>query len=434
MSAKSQILEEITGTSSRSQTLGSVYGHFDRCQNCGHGPLIKIMEFGFHPPCDSLLRPNQMTQPESFFPLNLCRCDKCKLVQIDYAVDPRELFYEEYPYTTGMTAALVQNFDAMADQLVRSLRLAPGSLVVDIGSNDGTILKGFQKRGMRVRGVEPTGVAAIANRNGIPTTQAFFNGDVAAQIRQEDGPAVLVEAANVFAHVANLAPCIRGIHQLLTDDGTFVSESHYLLPLIETLQYDTIYHEHLRFYALKPMMDMMTRYGFTVVDAERIPNHGGSIRVYAKKNGGEPSARLLQLIKEEEKFGLYEPATYDRFRRRVQESKWKLMELLGGLKRKGNRIAGLGSPGRSSTVMNYCGIGTDILDYVAEQTGSLKIGLFTPGTHVPVVDEKRLLDEQPEYALVLAWHLGDSVPRKLRAKGLKSKFIMPLPEPVILDW
>jgi hypothetical protein len=245
----------------------------------------------------------------------------------------------------------------------------------------------------------------------------------------------LITAANVFAHVANLGPCLRGIHALLTDSGTFISESHYLLDLIDTLQYDTIYHEHLRFYSIKPMQDMMKRFGFSVVDVERIPNHGGSIRVYAVTGSQRtPSARMQELIKQEEAYGLYDSALYAAFARRVRQSKWKLIHMLSDLKSKGHRIVGIGSPGRSSTVMNYCGIGPDYLDYTAEQGTSLKVGLFTPGTHVPVVDEKRLFEDQPEYALVLAWHLGETIPRKLRSKGLRSKFIMPLPDPVILDW
>ncbi|MGH9425280.1 MAG: methyltransferase domain-containing protein, partial [Terriglobia bacterium] len=284
-------------------------------------------------------------------------------------------------------------------------------------------------------GVEPTGVANIANSRGIPTIQAFFCEEVAREIHEKHGEASLITAANVFAHVANLGPCIRGVYALLANEGTFVSESHYLLDLVQTLQYDTIYHEHLRFYSIKPMIDMMRRFGFGVVDVERIPNHGGSIRVYPVKGAkGQPTERLKELQRREEEFGLYDTTLFLKFRERVQRSKWKLMALLSELKQKGHRIAGIGSPGRSSTVMNYCGIGPDILDYIGEQPNSLKIGLYTPGTHVYVCDEQKLFEDQPDFALVLAWHLGESVPRKLRSKGLKSKFIMPLPDPLILDW
>lgn len=393
------------------------------------------MDFGHHPPCDALLRPQQLSEAESFYPLELCRCETCGLVQINYAVDPEELFYDGYPYMTGITTALKSNFDAMAARLIQEMQIDRGSLVVDIGSNDGTILEGFKARGMRVLGVEPTGIADIANAKGIPTIRAFFGEEVAAKVRQDYGAPSLVTAANVFAHVADLGPCIRGIYDLLADEGTFISESHYLLDLVDTLQYDTIYHEHLRYYSLMPLMDMMERYGFTVTDAERIPNHGGSIRVYAQKNRGQQASdRLRTLLKQEEVFGLRHSSLYAGFRERVRQSKWKLMRLLSDLKMKGHRICGLGCPGRSSTIMNYCGIGPDLLDYIGEQPGSLKIGLFTPGTHVPVVDEQRLIDEQPDYALVLAWHLGDSVPKKLRQKGLRSKFILPLPDPVVVEW
>jgi len=425
----------LPGRAGGNDPVGMVSGHFDYCQNCGHRPLAHVLDFGHHPPCDSLLRPAQLTKPETFYPLDLYRCEQCGLVQINHAVDPKELFYEEYPYMTGITGALKSNFDAMAGKVIESLRIQPGSLVVDIGSNDGTILQGFKTRGMRALGVEPTGIAKIANSRGITTLQTFFSQDVAQDVLKKEGPASLITAANVFAHVANLGPCLRGIHALLADNGTFISESHYLLDLIDTLQYDTIYHEHLRFYSIKPMQDMMRRFGFSVVDVERIPNHGGSIRVYAVKGTeGKPSERMQELVKQEEAYGLYNPALYVKFKQRVEQSKWKLMHVLTDLKLKGHRIVGIGSPGRSSTVMNYCGIGPDYLDYTAEQASSLKVGLFTPGTHVPVVDEKKLFEDQPDYALVLAWHLGDTIPRKLRNKGLKSKFIMPLPEPMVLDW
>ncbi len=413
----------------------SVRGTFDLCQNCGHRPLEHIMNLGHHPPCDALLRHHQLRGPEAFYPLDLYRCGECGLVQINYAVEPEELFYDAYPYRTGITDALKRNFDAMAAHTIERIRLKPGSFVLDVGSNDGTLLEGFRVRDMRVLGVEPTGIAEIANANGIPTLRAFFGEEVAEKIKREHGAASLVTAANVFAHVANLGPCIQGIYKLLSDDGMFVSESHYLLDLVDTLQYDTIYHEHLRYYSLKPLVVMMQRYGFTIIDAERIPNHGGSIRVYAQKSQGQkPYDRVANLIEYEERYGLYDPALYRRFGERVVQSKWKLMQLLFDLKEKGYRIAGVGSPGRSSTIMNYCGIGPDIVDYIAEQPTSLKVGLYTPGTHIPVVDEQRLMDEQPDYALVFAWHLGDSIPKKLRKKGLQSKFIMPLPEPVLLDW
>lgn len=435
VSSKGEEAGRPSGRAGNSEPVGVVSGHFDYCQNCGHKPLAHILDFGHHPPCDSLLRPAQLMQPETFYPLDLYRCEKCGLVQINHAVDPKELFYEEYPYTTGITGALKSNFDAMAAKLIDTLRIEPGRLVVDIGSNDGTILQGFKSRGMRVLGVEPTGVAKIANSRGITTIQSFFSREVAADILKKEGPASLITAANVFAHVANLGPCLQGIHTLLAENGTFVSESHYLMDLIDTLQYDTIYHEHLRFYSIRPMQDMMKRFGFGVVDVERIPNHGGSIRVYAVKgHAAQPSDRMRQLVEQEESYGLYSQTLYDTFKKRVQDSKLKLMRLLCDLKLKGHRIAGIGSPGRSSTVMNYCGIGPDCLNYIAEQSNSLKVGLYTPGTHVPVVDEARLFEDQPDYALVLAWHLGEAIPRKLRSKGLKSKFIMPLPEPMVLDW
>jgi SAM-dependent methyltransferase len=342
-------------------------------------------------------------------------------------VDRRVLFFREYPYRTGVTEALVVAFDEGAARAIDLLGLKEGDLVVDVGSNDGTLLHGFKRRGMGVVGVEPTGVASIAVESGVPTINDFFGADVADRIVREHGQAALVTATNVFAHVSNLDEFIGSIHRLLKSDGVFLSESHYVIDLMDTLQYDTIYHEHLRYYSLTALVDVMARRDFSVVDAEKIPNHGGSIRVYSRKGLDHPQSSSVQQILHEEKSMALDGA-FDRFRERVQRSKWDLMRLLTKLKAEGCSIAGVGAPGRASTVLNYCGIGTDYLDYLAELPGSLKIGLRSPGTHVPIIDESRMLADQPDCALLLAWHLGDGIRAKLRDRGLKSRIIVPLPE------
>lgn len=409
-------------------------GHLDACQICGsREDLELVLDLGFHPPCDSLLRPEQLKEMEATYPLRFLRCRRCGLAQIDHVVPPPVLFHPDYPYRTGITDSLVRGFANTAETVTRQYALPSGSLVIDIGSNDGTLLSAFRAHGMRVLGVEPTNVARIAIANGIPTVQAFFSEQVARRIRADEGAAAAITAANMFAHVPNLGDLIRGVRALLTEDGVFVSESHYLLDLLATVQYDSIYHEHLKYYAMRPMLTLFDQHDFSVVDVERIPNYGGSIRVYAMPGRGRPaSERLRSLLDEEKRSGIYAAPAYERFRQRTERSKLDLLELLLRIRRDGQRVVGVGCPGRSSTLLNYCGIGPDLLPYIAEQSSSLKLGSYLPGMHIPVIDEAVMFEEQPEFALMLSWHYAGLIMRNLRQKGLRSAFILPLPEVAVV--
>jgi SAM-dependent methyltransferase len=411
---------------------GSHLGRVERCQACSAAPLETIMSFGHQPPVHSLLRPEQLRDPEAHYPLDLLSCAACGLVQLGYVVDPEILFPPTYPYQSGMTRILRENFRELTTGVVARLALGPQDLAIDIGSNDGTLLRGFRDAGVRVLGVEPTAIADIANANGIPTVKAFFGEEVADKIAGEHGPARVVTAANVFAHISNVQGVIRGIVRLLADGGYFVSESHYLPSLFDDVQYDTIYHEHLRYYSLRPLVAMLARFGLTVVDAEPIKTHGGSIRVFSVKGKGEPSERLRALLGAEDASGLARLVPFRAFQRRAVESKLKMMELIGGLRRQGARVVGVGAPARASMLANYCHLDTDLVEYVVEPKGSLKIGLYLPGSHLPVVDEERLFIEKPEYALMMSWHIGGEIIEKLRARGFGGKFIVPLPEPRVV--
>jgi 2-polyprenyl-3-methyl-5-hydroxy-6-metoxy-1,4-benzoquinol methylase len=409
-------------------------GHLAACQICGSGQLQHVIDMGFSAPCDSLLRKDQLNAAESTYPLNLLRCRECGLVQIDYVVDPKELFFPDYPYRSGITETLRKNLHAMAAHVGARIGLSTGSLVVDVGSNDGSILEGFKANGMRVMGVEPTKIARIAQAAGIPTVNAFFDRGVAAQIASEHGRASLVTAANVFAHVNQLSTLLQGIGDLVEDGGYFVSESHYMLSILDTLQYDSIYHEHLRYYLLRPLERLFAAHGFTLVDAERIPNYGGSIRAYARKGSGHTvAARLRELAAEEAKAAAYEDGTYERFAERIRKSQRELRSLMVKLHDEGKRVVGVGCPGRSITLLAYCGITPDLMPYIAEQATSLKLGLYTPSTHIPIVDEAVMFEEQPDYALMLSWHYAQPIMRSLRHKGLRSKIIVPLPDLQVLE-
>lgn len=403
------------------------------CEGCSSAGLETVIDFLPQPPVQAFLAEEALGEPETHYPLALLRCPACGLVQLGYALAPAIVFPKDYPYQTGMTRNLVENFRDLADTAVERFSLRAGDLAIDIGSNDGTLLKGYLPHGLRVVGVEPTDIAAIANRNGIPTVQAYFDEDVARSIVGEHGQAAVVSATNVLAHVPNLYPFLHGIAGLLGDGGVFVSESHYLLDLVQRLQYDTIYHEHLRFYGLRPLTAILESAGFSVVDCQRVPTHGGSIRVWALKGTGEPSERLEEQRREEERYGLYEPARLEEFRARIVGSKQRLLALLLRLKEEGAVVAGVGAPARSSMLLNYCHVDGDLVEYIVEPPGSLKNGLYTPGTHIPIVEESRLLTEQPGVALMLSWHIADELMPKLRDAGFRGRFLVPLPEPALLD-
>ncbi len=409
-------------------------GSLNSCQICSSTDLALVLDLGHQPPCDSLLTSAQLREVEKSYPLRFLRCRECGLAQIDYVVPPEVVFHPEYPYRSGITNTLVKHLHNTAGTIVDSYKIPVGELAVDIGSNDGTLLKGFKARSMRGLGIEATNIAQIANADGIETIQAFFDEDLARNIIESHGQAAAITATNMFAHVAQLGELMRGVFRLLKDGGVFVTESHYLPNILETAQYDSIYHEHLKSYSLRPLVHLFSCYGFTVTDAEKIPNYGGSIRVYAIKGKDlSISDRLRGLLEAEDRAGLNSDAPYDRFRQTVQKSKFDLQRLLLELWAQGKAAPGIGCPGRSSTLLNYVGIGPDLMPYIAEQSTSLKVGLFLPGKHIPIVDEARLFDEQPEYAVMLSWHYAEPIIAGLRRRGLKSKIVLPLPDVRIVE-
>lgn len=402
------------------------------CQICGGKKLESIIQYGNQPIVQSYISPSNILSPEVTYPLNLVFCSSCGLLQLDYIPDPDIVFPKNYPYRTGLTNMLIRNFQELAEKVVSSYKLKNGDLVVDIGSNDGTLLKGFKEKGMKVLGVEPTDAAKDANKDGIPTLQKFFNAETAKNIIKKNGKAKVITAANVFAHISNATLLARAIALLLDKDGVFVSESQYFLDTFEKTELDCVYHEHLRFYTLKPLILLLKNAGMTVVDAERISAAGGSIRVFAKKGKHKQSKNVATLVKEEERAGLYDKKKLQAFTRKAKDVKHELVRLVAECAKKG-KVAGLGSPARSNTLLGFTHIDKDFLLYLGEKKGSPKIGLLTPGTHVPVVDEQRIIDEQPEYLLVLSWHIGKELMKIMRKKGYKGKFIVPLPFPYIID-
>lgn len=404
-------------------------GHIPNCQVCNSSKLHTILDLGHQPLCDTLLTEEMLHQPEKNYPLRMVWCEKCTNVQLDYCVDGKEVYHPNYPYKSGVTKELVEYQETIGQSIVNNYFLTPNDLVIDVGSNDGTLLGGFKKTGVKILGVEPTNIAKIANKNGIPTIQAFFDIKTSQEIKKKYGLASVIITTNTFAHMQTIGEFIMGAYNLLKEDGVFISETHYLLNVIKGGQFDTIYHEHLRTYSLKSLTALFSQYDFTVTNVERGERYGGNIRVYATKGKGKkvsPDVKKLLIL--EEKSGLGKLNTYTKFALRVKKARLEFMNFLIKTKRAGKTIVGNSCPGRCSTLLNYYGVDSDLLPYLAEQPSSLKLGLYLPGKHIPVVNNQRLIDEQPDFVVLMAWHYAKPIMEQLKARGLKSDFVIPLPD------
>lgn len=404
-----------------------------RCQVCGGEHLQSVLFIGHVPPVNAMLPIGTKPDAELRFPLELLRCPDCTLVQIGYDVDQRILFPHSYPYLSGTTRILRDNFRNLAETCRARMLVSPGDLVVDIGANDGTLLAPFQDIGCNVLGVEPSQAGDVAVSRGIPIVKDYFSAASADFIAAERGRPRLITAANVFAHITDIHAIVRAIRSLMAPDGVFVSESHYLLSLLETLQYDAVYHEHLRYYSVGSLARLLAMHGLAIFHVERIPTHGGSIRVFAAAEGSraiEPS--VTDAVEAERRFGLDDERALSGFRGRVLQSKLDLMGIIADIKHRGSRIFGVGAPSRASTLVTYVGLDDGALDCVVEVEGSHKLNKYMPGTRIPVLAEEKLYREQPEYALLLSWHIAGELAENLRRRGYGGRFITPLPKPTIL--
>ena len=401
------------------------------CQSCENPNLQSILFLGYIPPPSRSNKSSTQLTEEINYPLELLYCTECYLVQLGLVVNKEILFPSEFPYTSSTTKILRDNFSDLYDECEDLLNIPHGTLVVDIGSNDGNLLNNF-KNTHNVLGVTPETIGNIAIDNGIPTIIDYFTESVVSQIKINHGKARLITATNVFAHIDNINDIIRLILELMDDDGVFVIEIHYLLPLIETLQYDTIYLEHMRYYSLYSLNYSLRSNGLEIFYVKEIPTHGGSIRVYSSRKGNYKIDESVndQFEKENKVIG-FENLT--NFRKDVVNSKLNLYKILSSLKDGGSTICCIGAPARGSTLVNYVGLDEGIIDYACEVKGSQKIGNNLPGTIIPIVEESVLFTKQPDYALLLSWHISDELIPKLRSQGYKGKFIVPLPHPRIIS-
>lgn len=402
-----------------------------KCYICSSEDLTKFLDLGKHPPPLNFVKEDEFDKKDPRFSLEVFFCNSCGLVQSGTAIDPN-LMFRDYVYTSGISVAFKKHLESLANEIVDRFNLISEDLVIDIACNDGTLLSFFSNNGTKILGIDPSSVSKTAKDNGIPIVNDFFNESVAKEIKSSHSTAKIITATNVFAHVKDLDSFMKGMKLLLTDDGVFVTESQYILYILEKLEYDTIYHEHVRYYGLKQLKKLFELYGMEVFDVNLLPAQGGSIRVYASFKGKYPiSDSVKELIDDEEKKNLHSLETWKKFAERVKENKTKLISMLSEIKSQKKKIVGISAPGRSTTVLNYCGIDSKFLDYVTEKS-NLKIGKYTPGTHIPVVDDERLVIDQPDYGLLLSWHLADSIIPKIRKSGYNGKIIVNLPEPKIL--
>ena len=409
-------------------------GYLDTCQISGNHDLEEVIDLGFQPLGDSLLTKNQLVEPEIFYPLKLMRSRSLGHSQLNYVVPSEFVYHLDYPYKCGITKEVVDHHAFQAKRTIDELGLKNDSLVVDIGSNDGTLLNEFKKLNMKVLGVEPTNIAKIALENGIDTVQSLFNVEECKKIKKTKGKADLITATNVFAHMSTMGEVIRGIKELISDDGYFVFENHYMIDILKYNQYDTIYHEHIRNYSLKSLIYLFEMYDMKVVDAEVVERYNGSIRVVVSNDKNkDQNKNINNLLNNELSYGLYEADVWNKFKENVYKSKNDLLQLLLKIKSSGKSVVANSCPCRASVLMNFCGITKDIIPYIAEQPTSAKIGLYLPGQHIPVIENSILFEDQPDYVLLLAWHLKDPIIKNLRERGLKSKFIIPLPEVKVID-
>lgn len=409
------------------------------CQSCGSTNLILRFNAGFLPSVNVMQPIGQRLSGQNFYPAELLECQECKLVQLGCIVDQEEVFPPDYAYTSGSTRLLRENFADLAKEAQDFLG-GWDDLVVDIGGNDGTNMEAFRIMNpkQRVMIVEPTDTAYIAAGKGIPVRKVFFGKSEAMKMLGEYGFAKLITCCNCFAHMPDINGVMDGVHHLLADDGVFITESHYLGSVLDG-QWDTIYHEHLRYYSLTSLRNLLDRHGFAIINVKNITTHGGSIRVTAMKKDAalEGSAVDKFIVENEDNFF----KVWETFRRKSQSSKIEMFKAIMGIQQwewdKGRRdpfrIYGIGAPSRATTYIHYCGLDETILDCVCEIKGSNKIGKYIPGTAIPVVDEEKLYQDQPEYALLLSWHLADELIPKIREKGFKGQFIQPLPEVKVIN-
>lgn len=402
------------------------------CRVCHGSNVVPVLDLGDQPHCNTLIPPSREGEPEPVYPLRLCFCRDCSTAQIDHTV-PKEIMFSDYPYVSGTTRTLRAHFEDSANRLVKTLGLAPGSLVVDIGSNDGTWLKYFKAAGMRPLGVEPAGnLIELARRDGIDTLHRFFNAETARGILRDVGAPALVTAAGVFFHLEELHSATEGVALMCEAGAVFCVQAIYLGEMIAKNHFDNIYHEHLTYWSLTSISRLFDRHGLEAFEASLVPIHGGTMELLVAKKGARPIGPSVAAMRADEaRRGFASIETYEAFARRVSVIRDQLLNILRRFRDEGKTVHALGAPAKGATLLNSFGITTDLVSLATERN-PLKFGKRMPGSHIPIADEDAT--PPPDAYLVLPWNFLDEFLVKKRAYILGGgAFIVPLPEPHVID-
>ncbi len=410
--------------------MGETCHRRETCRLCGGRGLARVLALEPTPPANAFVTKPAKNTDQERFPLDVFLCEGCGHVQLLDVVDPKVLF-ENYVYVSGTSPVFVKHFEDYANDVVSRFSPEPGGLAVDIGSNDGTLLGFFAKAGLKVLGIDPAkDIAKRATEAGTETLNAFFTPDLARKIAAERGPAAIITANNVFAHIDDLTGVAEGVRTLLAGDGVFIFEVSYLLDVFEKTLFDTIYHEHLAYHSVKPLVRFLGANGLEMIEAVGIPSHGGSLRAMVQLKGGpRPVGKSVgAAIAAEEKAGLDKAATFHGFSEKIEGLKSELSTLLRGLKAEGKTIAGFGAPAKATTLMYHFGIGPEVIDFIIDDS-PLKQGLFTPGMHIPVLGSEAITTRNPDVLLILAWNFAPAIIEKNAAfRDAGGRFIIPLPQ------
>jgi 2-polyprenyl-3-methyl-5-hydroxy-6-metoxy-1,4-benzoquinol methylase len=400
------------------------------CRLCGAKLTRTFVDLGMSPLCESYVPAERLDDPETFYPLHVRLCDTCLLVQLPAYV-PGEDIFSDYAYFSSYSDSWVAHAKLYAETMTGQLGLTRDSLVTEVASNDGYLLQHFQAEGIPVLGVEPAAnVAEAARARGIPTEVQFLGADTGRQIAEKHGRADLVAANNVFAHVPDIRGFAAGLRALVKDDGLVTLEFPHLLRLIERRQYDTIYHEHYSYLSLLTSSRALATAGLQVVDVEELATHGGSLRVHARPDGavGEPAEQVKAVLAAEEAAGLHTVTGHQEFAPAVLKIKSDLLEFLLTAAREGKSVAGYGAPGKGNTLLNHCGIRSDLLSYTVDRS-PVKQGRYLPGTHIPIYAPERLAETRPDYILVLPWNLRQEISSQLGyVRSWGGRLVFPIPE------
>lgn len=404
------------------------------CRNCGERKLDMILDLGAQPPSNSFLAQKDISKKEKKYPLKLLYCTSCNLLQLSYTVDPGEMF-TDYVYLSSTSLSLREHLFGLARHLYDYVKPQKGDLVVDIGCNDGALLNGYEVYNVRRLGIEPSSVAEIAREQGLKVHQDFFTEKAARDVFNKYGSAKIISGTNVFAHVADQDDFLKGVNNLLQDDGVFVIEVPHILDMLKDNLFDTIYHEHIFYFSIIALINLLERRGFRIFRIEKLSfgPSGPPIRVFICKQHAafEDELSVDRYLDEEKHERLFDKITYTNFEKKVWIVKTKLLNIFENIKSRGEKIIGYGAPAKGNTILNTFGIGREWLDVILEKN-NLKIGLVTPGTHIPIVNEDTYDISSYPYALLLSWNLMDEFLKRSPFIKNGGKFIVPLPQPKIV--